>query len=152
MISLFDPFTALPVDALQDLLRAPIDYPTTSRVKQYREQRGCATCSRSAQPRRRPLNLPCGERSYGAPRCMDPGTCPSFQRMGIAPREWGTSHYPDGFFDSCVSYGRHTPEIVVNDTMQAFASGAELGGDHVARLLSRRRDREEFCDGEGPYC
>jgi hypothetical protein len=35
-------------------------------------------------------------------------------------REWDSSHYPDGFFDSCLIDGGHIPEIVVNDTMQAL--------------------------------
>jgi hypothetical protein len=35
-------------------------------------------------------------------------------------REWDTSHYPDGFFDSCLIDGGHTRDIVVNDTMQAL--------------------------------
>jgi hypothetical protein len=39
MISLFDPVTALPVDALQELLGAPtpIDYPEASRAKPYHQ-------------------------------------------------------------------------------------------------------------------
>jgi hypothetical protein len=35
-------------------------------------------------------------------------------------REWDTSHYPDGFFDSCLIDGGHTQDIVVSDTMQAL--------------------------------
>jgi hypothetical protein len=35
-------------------------------------------------------------------------------------REWDTSNYPAGFFDSCLIDGGHRSEIVVNDTMQAL--------------------------------
>jgi Methyltransferase domain len=35
-------------------------------------------------------------------------------------RAWDNSHYPDGFFDSCLIDGGHLPEIVINDTMQAL--------------------------------
>jgi hypothetical protein len=190
MISLFDPVTALPVDALQDLLGAPtpIDYPEASRAKPYQQWRMEVDDSpifryiyRHFAPRRHleygtwqgegacyvleecsatvwTLNLPFGERSddginiYGSysgelaelnqwatrlgfhignwPR-TDSLTFIGYKyilrgfghrvaQVYTDSRKWDTSHYPDGFFDSCLIDGGHTRDIVVNDTMQAF--------------------------------
>lgn len=35
-------------------------------------------------------------------------------------REWDTSNYPDGFFDTCLIDGGHEPEVVMNDTRKAL--------------------------------
>jgi Methyltransferase domain len=190
MISLFEPVTALPVDALQDLLGAPtpIDYPEASRAKPYHQWRmevddspifryiyrhfapgrhleygtwrGEGTCYvlEECTATVWTLNLPFGERSddgfnmYGSysgelaeltqwatrlgfhvgnwPR-TDSLTFIGYKyilrgfghrvaQVYTDSREWDTSHYPDGFFDSCLIDGGHTRDIVVNDTMQAL--------------------------------
>lgn len=36
-------------------------------------------------------------------------------------REWDHSAYPDGFFDSALIDGGHTPEVVVSDTRKALS-------------------------------
>lgn len=190
MISLFDPVIALPVDALQGLLRAPapIDYPASSRAKPYRQWRMEIDDSpifryiyRHFAPRRHleygtwrgegtcyvleecaatvwTLNLPFGERledgakaygsypeelpelnEWGSRLGFDAGNSPHTDTIPFVgykyilrgfghrvaqiytdSREWDISHYPDGFFDSCLIDGGHIPEIVVNDTMQAL--------------------------------
>lgn len=35
-------------------------------------------------------------------------------------RQWETSHYPDGFFDSVLVDGGHQPEVVISDTRKAL--------------------------------
>jgi Methyltransferase domain len=190
MISLFDPVTVLPVDALQHLLRAstPINYPASSRAKSYQQWRmevddspifryiyrhfapgrhleygtwrGEGTCYvlEECAATVWTLNLPFGERTdngsavYGAyPEELSDlkewGTRLGCQasnwpqtdnipfvgykyilrgfghrvaQIYTDSRQWDSSHYPNGFFDSCLIDGGHTPEIVVHDTMQAL--------------------------------
>jgi len=35
-------------------------------------------------------------------------------------RDWDTTNYPNGFFDTCLIDGGHTEEIVINDTIKAL--------------------------------
>jgi hypothetical protein len=42
-------------------------------------------------------------------------------QMYCDSREWDTSNYPDGFFDSILIDGGHTEEVVANDTRKALS-------------------------------
>jgi predicted O-methyltransferase YrrM len=60
-------------------------------------------------------------------------------------REWDTSAYPDGFFDSCLIDGGHTADIVENDTAIATRL-VRPGGLVVWHDFCPEPDVLEACD------